>query len=348
MFQGLKKTFTTDIGIDLGTTNTRVYLKEKGIVINEPSVVAVNTRTEQIVAVGAEAKGMLGKTPGHIQVTRPLATGIISDYEVTERMLRYFLDKVHEGGVSFMRRPRVVVSIPLEVTEVETKAVEDAVIAAGARTVHLVHSPMAAAVGMHMPIQDPVGSMMVDIGGGKTDVAVLSLSGVVAWRSTPIAGDELNRNIIQFARDAFNLLIGEGYAEQIKTKIGSAVPQKDMLEFPMRGRDVVTGLPKELMITNEHIREAIERSVKTIADHIKMTLEVTPPELTADIHERGILLSGGTALLKGLCDVIAQTTEIPVRVADDPETAVVRGAGYLLEDDGLLGEISLPSARDVA
>lgn len=347
MFRNIFGKFATDIGIDLGTANTRIYVRDKGIIINEPSVVAVNTRTEQIVSVGSEAKGMLGKTPAHMSVTRPLSNGIISDYEVTERMLKYFLDKVQEGGRSFLRRPRVVIGVPLEVTEVETKAVEDAVLSAGAREVFLVQEPMAAAIGMRMPIQDPVGSMVVDIGCGNTEVAVISLSGVVTWKSTPIAGDEMNRNIIQYAREVFNLLIGESYAEQIKMKIGSAAPISEIMEFPMRGRDVVSGLPKELMVTSDHIREAIDRSVRTIVDYIRMTLEITPPELTADIHERGILLTGGSSLLRGLDRVVSERAEIPVRVADDPLTAVVRGTGYLLDDDALLKEVALPSARDV-
>ncbi len=242
----------------------------------------------------------------------------------------------------------MVIAVPLEVTEVETKAVEDAVIAAGAREVKLVQAPMAAAIGMRMPIQDPIGNMVVDIGGGKTEVAVISLSGVVTWKSTTIAGDEMNRNIMQYAREVFNLFIGETYAEQIKIKIGSATPLSEKMEFPMRGRDVVTGLPKEIMVTNDHIREALERSVHAIVDHIKMTLEVTPPELTADIHERGILLTGGGSLLRGLDRVIAEAAEIPVRISDDPLTSVVRGAGYLLEDAHLLNEVALPSARDAA
>ncbi|HYE59839.1 MAG TPA: rod shape-determining protein, partial [Candidatus Kapabacteria bacterium] len=344
MFKKVFGKFGKDVGIDLGTANTRVYIKEKGIVINEPSVVAINTRTEQILAVGNEAKSMLGKTPQHITVTRPLTSGIISDYEVTERMLKYFLDKVQEEGFSFMSRPRVVIGVPLEVTEVETKAVEDAVIAAGAREVFLIQEPMAGAIGMHMPIQDPLGNMIVDIGGGNTEVAVISLSGVVAWKSSAVAGDEMNRNIIQYAREVFNLLIGESYAEQVKIKIGSAVPMTDKIEFPMRGRDVITGLPKEIMVTSDHIRDAIERSITSIVDYIKMTLEVTPPELTADIHERGILLTGGGSLLRGLDHVISQATEIPVRIADDPMTAVVRGTGQLLENPQLLKEVSLPSA----
>ncbi|NCO05125.1 MAG: rod shape-determining protein [Candidatus Magasanikbacteria bacterium] len=338
--------FSKDIAIDLGTANTLVYIKDKGIVINEPTVVAINTKTEQILSVGHEAKAMLGKTPPHIMVTRPLANGIISDFEVTEKMLRYFIEKVHEDGFSLAPRPRVVISVPLEVTEVEMKAVEDASIAAGARKVHLVQEPMAAAIGARMPIQDPIGSMIVDIGAGNTEVAIISLSGVVTWKSTVIAGEEMNRNIIQYAREVFNLLVGESHAEQIKIKIGSAIALTERLEFPMRGRDVITGLPKEIMISNDHIQDALERSVKTIIDHIRMTLEVTPPELTADIHERGILLTGGGALLRGIDTLISQEAEIPVRIVDDPLTAVVRGAGLLLEDDELLSEVVLPSSRD--
>jgi len=346
MFRNLFKKFGRDIAIDLGTANTLVYTPEKGIVIDEPSVVAINIKTEQILAVGNEAKQMLGKTPPHIQVTRPLTEGIISDYEVTEKMLKYFIDKVHKEGFSLVSRPRVVIAVPLDVTEVEIKAVEDATLSAGAKEVNVVQEPMAAAIGAHMPIREPVGNMIVDIGGGNTEVAVISLSGVVTWKSTPIAGDEMNRNIMQYAREVFNLLVGEAHAEQIKMKVGSAVKSSESMEFPMRGRDVVTGLPKEIMISNEHIREALDRSVETIVDYIKMTLEITPPELTADIHERGILLVGGGAQLRGLDKVIAQAAEIPVRVVDDPLTVVVRGCGILLEDLELLKEVLLPSARD--
>jgi rod shape-determining protein MreB len=346
MFESLYKKFSQDLGIDLGTANTLVYVHDKGIVVNEPSFVAVNTKTEQVLAVGNEAKNMLGKTPPHIIVTRPLSNGIISDYEVTEKMLKYFIDKVHEGGFSLFARPRVVICTPLEVTEVEAKAVEDAVLSAGAREVHIVQEPMAAAIGARMPIQDPVGNMIVDIGGGTSEVAVISLGGVVTWKSTHIAGDEFNRNIIQYAREVFNLLVGESHAEMIKVKIGSAMELPERLEFPMRGRDVVTGLPKEVMVTDAHIREALSRSINTIVELIKMTLETTPPELTADIHERGILLTGGGALLRGLDRVIARAAEIPVRIADDPLTSVVRGTGILLDDTSLLTEVELPSARD--
>lgn len=335
-----------DIGIDLGTSSTLVYVKEKGIVINEPSVVAINIRTEQILAVGNEAKSMLGKTPPHIVVTRPLTNGIVSDYEVTEKMLKYFIDKVYEGGFSVMSRPRVVIAVPLEVTEVETKAVEDAAISAGAKEVYLIQEPMSAAIGSHMPIKDPVGNLIVDIGGGKTEAAVISLGGVVIWKSSPIAGEEMNRNIMQYAREVFNLFVGESHAEQIKMKVGSAVTDNDSLEFPMRGRDVITGLPKEIMIRGENIREALDRSIKAIIDLVKMTLEITPPELTADIHERGLLLSGGGSILRGLDKVISEAAEVPVRIADDPLTTVVRGAGILLDDPELLREVALPSSRN--
>src|SRR3989338_3142631 len=345
MFRKFWPKFSSELGIDLGTASTLVYVRGKGIVINEPSVVAINTKTEQILAVGNEAKSMLGKTPPHITVTRPLTNGIISDYEVTEKMLKYFIDKVNEDRFMFINRPKVIICTPLEVTEVEIKAVEDATISAGAREVYVVQEPMAAAIGARMPIQDPVGNLVVDIGGGTTDIAVISLSGVVTWKSTRVAGDEMNRNIMQYAKEVFNLYVGESHAEQIKIKIGSAISAAEKMEFPMRGRDVMTGLPREVMVTDENIREALARSVNTIVEHVKITLEITPPELTADIHERGLLLTGGGALLKGLDRVIARAAEIPVRIADDPLTAVVRGTGILLEDQELLKEVALPSAR---
>ncbi|MBT4121193.1 MAG: rod shape-determining protein [Candidatus Magasanikbacteria bacterium] len=346
MLKRLYSKFSQDLGIDLGTANTLVYVKDKGIVINEPSVVAVNTKTEQILAVGHEAKNMLGKTPAHIDVTRPLTNGVISDYEVTEKMLKYFIDKVHESGFSLMSRPKVIICAPLEVTEVEVKAIEDATLSAGAREVFVIQEPMAAAIGSRMPIQDPIGNLIVDIGGGNTEVAVIALNGVVTWKSTHVAGDEMNRNIIQYAKEVFNLYVGESHAEQIKTKIGSAIDMGEKEEFPMRGRDVMTGLPKEIMVSSDQIREALRRSVEAIINHIKMTLEVTPPELTADIHERGLLITGGGALLKGIDKAIARETEIPVRIADDPLTAVVRGTGILLEEPELLKEVTMPSARN--
>ena len=346
MFKSLFARFSKEVGIDLGTSNTRVFVKDKGIIINEPTVVAINTKTEQIMAVGNEAKNMLGKTPAHIVVTRPLSSGVVSDYEVTEKMLKYFIDKVHEDALNLLTRPKIVVCAPIEVTEVEIKAIEDAAITSGARQVFVVQAPLAAAVGARMPIQDPVGNMVVDIGGGKTEAAVIALNGIVTCKSTNVAGDEMNRNIIQYARENFNLYVGESQVELIKLKIGSAMDMGEKMEFPMRGRDVFSGLPREVMISDLHVREAISRSVSTIIDHVKMTLEMTPPELTADIHERGLLLTGGCSLLRGLDRVISKATEIPVRITDDPMTAVVRGIGLLLTDNVLLQEIALPSARD--
>jgi rod shape-determining protein MreB len=344
MFNKLLGKFSKDLGIDLGTSNTRVFSREKGIVINEPSVVAVNTRTDQILAVGRDAKDMLGKTPPHILTTKPLQKGVISDFEVTEKMLRYFIDKVHAESFTIVPRPRVVMSVPLETTEVERKAIEDAALSAGAREVFLVQNPMLAAIGARLPIAESVGMMVVDIGGGTTEIAVMSLGGVVTWKSLPVAGEEMNKNIIQYARDVFNLLLGERNAEQVKMRIGTAIEQEQPLQMEMRGRDLLTGLPKEILVNDGQIREALRRSVLTIIENIKATLEMTPPELVADIYERGIVLTGGGSLLKGLDVLISRQAEIPVRVAEDPLTCVVRGAGILLDDETLLKDIAMPSA----
>ena len=338
--------FSHDVGIDLGTSNTRVFVREKGIVIDEPSVVAVNTRTSQILAVGRDAQDMIGKTPPHVQTTRPLQKGLISDFEVTEKMLKYFIDRVHKESFTLIPRPRVVMSVPLDITEVERKAVEDAATSAGAREVHLVECPITSALGARLPISESVGTMMVDIGGGKTEISVLSLAGIVTWKSLPVAGEEMNRNITHYARDVFNLMLGERVAERIKMRIGSAVELDEPLEMEMRGRDMITGLPKEIMVTDVQIREALSRSVQTILEQIKATLEVTPPELVADIYERGIVLCGGGSLLRGLDRLISRNASIPVRVAEDPLTTAVRGAGYLLEHDDLLSDVTLPSASE--
>jgi len=343
MFKRLFGKFSKDLGIDLGTANTLVYVKDKGIVINEPSVVAVNSRTNQIIAIGRDAQEMLGKTPTHISITRPLAKGIISDFEITEKMLRYFIEKVHENSFTIVPRPRVVIAIPLEITEVEKKAVEDAVFLAGAREVTLVEEPLAAAIGARLPVEESVGSMIVNVGAGTTQISVISLSGVVTWRSIPVAGDELTKNIIQFAREKFNLFLGERIAELIKMRIGSAEELEVPLEMEMRGRDLLSGLPTEVIVTDEQIRGALARSIKIITENIKATLEVTPPELTADIFERGMVLTGGGALLKGLDKLISRLTEVPVRIADDPLTCVVRGTGILLENSNLLKEVAVPS-----
>ncbi len=346
MFNNFFNKFSHNIGIDLGTANTIIYTQEKGIVVDEPTVVAINQKTDQVLAVGDEAKDMVGKTPPHIEVTYPLDRGIISDYEVAEKMLQYFLDKVTENKGKMITRPKLVTCVPLSATEVEIKAVEDAIKTAGAKEVYVVQESMAAAIGGRMPIKKPIGSMIVDIGGGNTEAAVISLDGVVTWKSTTTGGDELNKNITQYARDVFNLHIGEGYAEQIKLKVGTAKELSEQLEFPMRGRDVITGLPKEIMINDSHIREATKDSLNNIIDHVKMTLEQTPPELTADIHERGILLTGGGALLRGLADVLSESVDVPVRLADDPLTSVARGTGTLLEEQELLEEVSIPLSEE--
>jgi rod shape-determining protein MreB len=346
MFNRLLGKFSKDLGIDLGTANTLVYVKDKGIVINEPSVVSINTKTDQIVAIGEDAKKMLGKTPGHICTIKPLTAGIISDFEVTEKMLKYFIEKVHQENFTIIPRPRIIIGIPLDITEVEKKAVEDAALSAGAREVYLVEAPMAAAIGIRLPIEEAIGNMVIDIGGGKTEIAVISLSGVVNWKSINIAGDEMNKNIITYARDNFNLLVGERVAENIKIKIGSAIELDEALETEMRGRDLITGLPSSITINDEQIREALSKSVKAIIDNIKMTLEMTPPELVADIYEKGIILTGGGALLKGLDKAISKTTEIPVHIADDALTCVVRGIGRLLDNDKLLAEVAVPSTQE--
>lgn len=337
--------FSKDLGIDLGTANTLMFSRGQGVVVNEPSVVAVNVRNNQILAVGHDAKAMLGKTPPHVQVTRPLQRGIIADFEVTEKMLRYFFEKLHRESSAFLPRPRVIVGVPLEVTEVERKAVGDAALSAGAREVHLVEEPVAAAIGAGMPISDPVGNMIIDIGGGTTEIAVISLNGVVTAKSVPVAGDELNRNIIQYARDVFNLLLGERVAEEIKLSVGSASDLSDAIETPMRGRDLLSGLPREITVTDGQIREAMARSVRAIVDHVKSILEITPPELVADIYRRGIVLTGGGGLLRGMDRAITQGTGLPVRMTDDPLMAVVRGTGMLLEDSKLLRDVELPLAE---
>lgn len=334
--------FSQDIGIDLGTANTLVYVRGKGITIREPSVVAINKRTKEILAIGEEAKRMVGKTPAHIVAVRPLVDGVISDFEVTEQMLRYYFDRVQKEKFSLIPRPRVVIGIPHSVTEVERRAVEEGAVNAGAREVCLIEEPIAAAVGARLPIQDASGNMIVDIGGGTTEVAVISLGGVVSSRSLRVAGDEMNEDIIQYARDKFNLLLGERTAENIKMKIGSAIDLKEKLEMPMRGRDLVTGLPKEIIVNDTQIREAIKKSVNTILESVKATMEETPPELLADIMDRGIILAGGGALLRGLDKRISEETQTQVHIADDPLTCVARGTGVVLEDLDLLFDVLLP------
>ncbi len=345
MFGSIFGRLSRDIGIDLGTANTLVYVKDKGIVINEPSVVAINTRNDQIVAVGQDARKMLGKTPPHIVASRPLADGVISDFEVTEKMLKYFIDRVHQGATGFSPRPRVVIGIPLDITEVERKAVEDAAYSAGAREVLLIEEPMAAALGARLPVREATGHLVLDLGGGTTEIAVISLGGVVVSRSLRIAGDEMTEAISQYVRDHFNLLLGERTAEDIKIKIGSAVPQAEPLEMLVRGRDLMTGLPREVTVTDTQVREAIHRIIKLVLENVKATIEATPPELVADIYEHGMVMSGGGALLRGLDQLVAQELAIPVQVVDDPLTVVVRGTGVVLEDVEATRDLLLPSTR---
>ncbi len=335
-----------DIGIDLGTANTLVYVKGKGIVINEPSVVALNKKTGQILAIGKEAKRMVGKTPGHIVAVRPLVDGVVSDFEVTEQMLKYFVEKVHKESFSLMPRPRILVGIPSGVTEVEKKAVIDAATNAGAREAYLIEEPMAAAIGARLPVNEARGNMVVDIGGGTSEIAVISLGGVVAARSLRVAGDEMNEDIVRYCRDEFNLLVGERTAEDIKISIGSAFPQEEKLTYAVRGRDLVSGLPKEVVVNQEQVREALSRSIRIIINNIKIVVEETPPELISDIMQRGIILAGGGSLVRGLDKLINQQTEIPVRMMEDPLTAVVRGAGIVLEDIDLLQSVLVENQDD--
>ena len=337
MFKKLYELFSNDIGIDLGTANTLVYLRGHGIVINEPSVVAVNQKTGVIVAVGVQAREMLGRTPTHIKAIRPLVDGVISDYEVTEEMLSYLINKTEKISKKFFK-PRVVIGVPSGITSVETRAVYDAAISAGAREVHIVEEPMAAAIGIRLPIKDPVGSMVIDIGGGTTDIAVISLGGIVQSKNLKIAGDKLNSDIVSYMRDEFKLLIGEKTAEAVKIAIGSVVHGTPM-ETEVRGRDLVTGLPREVIVTDADIREATRSSIKRLIDGIKEVLEATPPEIVSDVMHRGIVLSGGGVLIQGLDVLLSNMLKIPVYMADDPLSAVARGTGIILEDFDSFNEI---------
>ncbi len=331
MLKKILNKLSLDIGIDLGTANTLIYVRGKGITMSEPSVVAVNKKTGKILAIGEEARKMVGKTPGHIMATRPLVSGVVSDFDVTEQMLRYFIEKAHGGSFLFHARPRIVVGIPCGVTEVEKRAVQDAGKNAGAGRVHLIEEPMAAAIGVRLPIQDAGGNFVVDIGGGTTEVAVISLGGIVISSSLRVAGDKLNEDIIHFAEKEYKLLIGERTAEDVKIKIGSACPLEESMEATIRGRNLVTGLPEEVVVTDKDIRKALEKSIREIMKTIKDTVEATPPELLADIMSKGIYLLGGGSLLRGLDKLVEEETKVKTILGDDPLTAVVRGAGYALE-----------------
>ena len=323
--------FSNDIGIDLGTANTLVYVRGRGIVSTDPSVVAVNDKTGQVVAVGNEAKMMLGKTPPHIRAVRPLSHGVISDFEVTEELLAYLIGKAHNGR-SRLFGPRVVIGVPTGVTNVESRAVRDAALTAGAREVYIMEEPVAGAIGAKLPIQDALGTMVLDIGGGTTDIAVLALGGTVASKSTQVAGDRFNENIIDYVRSEFQLSIGERTAEDVKIGVGAVLPLADRLERPVRGRDLATGLPREIVLNDSHVRDALEHSLDSLMETMKEVIEKTPPELLSDVLERGVTVFGGGALLRGLPELLSKMLGVPVHVASDPLTAVVRGTGIVTED----------------
>ena len=338
--------WSADIGIDLGTANTLVHVRGRGIVINEPSVVAVSKRTGQVLAVGTEAKRMLGRTPADIVATRPLRDGVIADFEQTEQMIRHFIARAHNRAWH-VSHPRVVLGVPSGVTEVEKRAVTDAATMAGAREAYLVEEPMAAAIGAELPIRTARGSMIVDIGGGTTEVAVISLGGVVASTSVRVGGDEMDDAIVQYVRRTMGLLIGERTAEDIKIAMGSAFPMLEERWFLVRGRDLITGLPKTIEMTSGQVREALSGVLIDIVRAVKTTLEATPPELVEDIMERGIVVCGGGALLTGFAQLLAHETLMPVRVAEDPLTCVVRGTGIVLEEIDTLNRVLLPARRAV-
>ena len=332
-----------DLAVDLGTANTLVYERGRGIVLNEPSVVAINQNTGGIVAVGAEAKRMVGRTPGNIVAIRPLKDGVIADFDTTERMLRYFIQKVHKRR--FLAKPRVVVCVPSGITGVEQRAVKDAGYAAGARKVYIIEEPMAAAIGAGLPIHEPTGNMIVDIGGGTTEVAVISLGGVVTSLSIRTGGDELDDALIQFVKKEYSLMLGERTAEEIKTTVGTAFPIPDETSAELRGRDLVTGLPRTIVVTAEEIRRALDEPLTRIVDAVKTTLDRTPPELCGDIMDRGIVLTGGGALLKGLDERLRHETGMPVIIAEQPMNCVVMGSGKCVEEFEALQQVLISEPR---
>lgn len=330
--------FSKDLGIDLGTANSLVYLKGKGIVLREPSVVAIQRESGHVLAVGEEAKQMIGRTPGNIVAIRPMKDGVIADFDVTQSMIKYFINKALRGR-SFIVKPRVVVSVPSGVTAVEERAVREAALQAGAREAYLIEEPMAAAIGAGLPVHEPTGNMIVDIGGGTTEVAVISLGGIVTSRSIRIAGDEMDDAIIQHVKRTYNLMIGERTAEQIKIDIGTAYPLEAEETAEIRGRDLVTGLPKTLQITSTEIYKALSEPVDAILEAIKVTLEKTPPELAADIMDRGIVMAGGGSLLRGLDHLVSEQTGMPVHLAEEPLLAVAYGSGRVLENIDVLRRV---------
>ncbi len=326
--------FSSDLAIDLGTANTLVYLRDKGIVLSEPSVVAVHKETKQVLAVGTQAKQMLGRTPSNIVAIRPMKDGVIANFEITETMLRHFIHKVHNRKT--LVRPRIVVSVPSDITQVEKRAVRDSAESAGAREVHLVEEPMAAAIGVGLPIDEPSGNMILDVGGGTTEIAVISMSGIVYSKGVRVGGDVMDECIVSYVKRKYNLLVGERTAEEIKIRIGSAYPMEEKLTMEVKGRDLVAGIPKTLVISDDEIREALSEPIGTIIETVRLALERTPPELASDIVDKGIVLAGGGSLLRGLDILLREQTGLPVTLAEDPITAVVLGTGMVLESPDLL------------
>lgn len=343
MLKNLFTKMSKDIGVDLGTSNTLYYVSGKGIIVNEPSVVAINTRIDQILSVGDDARRMLGKTPPHILAVKPLRHGVISDFEITEKMMKYFIDKIHKESFSMFFRPRIIIGVPLDITEVERKAVEDVALSAGAKEVYLIEQPMASAIGVRLPIQEASGNMIVELGGGKIEIAVISLGGIVASKSLKIAGEKLDNDIIDYVREKYNLFLGEKTAENVKVKIANVLPiESKAQKMKIRGRNLLTGLPKEIVLKSEEVREAIKKSIDIIIGAIKDVVENTPPELVSDLYQRGMVLSGGGANILGLDKMIYEATQIPVIVADDSLTTVIRGIGIVVEDFDSLKEVLLP------
>lgn len=339
IFDRILGMFSSDMGIDLGTASTLVFVKGRGIVLNEPSVVAIQKGTNRVLAVGEEAKNMLGRTPGSIVAIRPLKDGVIADFEITESMLRYFIRKVHNRKA--LIRPRIVVAIPSGITEVEKRAVKDSAEHAGAREVYLIEEPMAAAIGVGLPVQEAAGNMIVDIGGGTSEVAIISLAGIVFSRSVRVGGDELDEAIIQYLKRTYNLLIGPRMAEMIKINIGSAYPLEEELTMEVKGRDLVAGLPKTMIVNSEEIREAIAEPISTVIEAVRISLERCPPELSADLVDRGMVLAGGGALLRGLDKLLSEETGLPVNIADEPIESVVLGTGKVLQELRFLKRIEV-------
>src|SRR5712672_3609810 len=338
MLEQFKSLFSNDIGIDLGTANSLVYVRDRGIVLREPSVVAIQAGTTHVLAVGEEAKRMLGRTPGNIQAIRPMKDGVIADFEITEAMLRYFISKVHNRRAGI--KPRVIVAVPSGITEVEKRAVKDSATHAGARDVYLIEQPMASAIGVGLPVHEPAGNMIVDIGGGTCEIAIISLAGIVFSRSLRVGGDEFDETIVAHMKRAYNLMIGERTAEEIKIRIGSAFQLEQELTMEVKGRDLSAGLPKTITIRSEEIREALQEPLSSILESIRITLERCPPELSADLVDRGIVMAGGGALLRGIDRLVAEETGLPVHIADDPLSAVAEGTGRVLQELQFLKRVS--------